>query len=340
MKCWTVNEKEFLITYYPLSGTNFCMNELNRSWSSIIGMATKLKLKANKNNSYTDNEMEFLKENYSTHGIEYCTKFLGRTKQAICAKAHELNLFIKPEVKSKNISEKRKINNYKKYDVSAIINISNKYVAYLLGYLWADGNLMKKNSSLTSINLVKDDAEFLIRIINSISSGWTIGNEVKKYWKNEFGEIKQAKNQRTIRCYSQELYDFLSAHDYENKSNVNFFKIWNKIPSNLKSYFILGLFDGDGHFNYQLRNKKYHSGEFVVSGSYDYDWCTLEKFCVDNNIEYSIYGLNVTLGQVSRFVVRKKESLISLFNILYSDDFHGLERKYLKFLKFYETTKK
>jgi hypothetical protein len=339
MKIWTNDEKNFLITYYPISGTNFCVNELNRTWSSVVGMATNLKLKAKKNNSFTDDELKFLIKNYSSRGVEFCSNYLGRTKEAVCGKAHDLNLFVNSDVKSQNISKKRKINNYKKYDVNNIINISNKHVAYFLGYLWADGNLNNTNSHLTSINLIKDDAEFLYNIIISFSSGWTMGREVKRFWKNDAGEIKQAKNQRTIRSYSQELYLFLSENDYENKSNINFNKIWTKIPDNLKIYFILGLFDGDGHFNYQLRNKKYHSGEFVISGSYDYDWTVLEDFCNKNNIEYSIYRLDVKLGQVSRFIVRKKKSLIKLFNLFYSNDFHGLKRKYLKFLKYYEKIK-
>jgi hypothetical protein len=340
MKIWTNEEKEFLTNYFSISGTNFCINELNRSWSSVIGMATKLGLKAKKSNSYTNNELDFLIRNYSSHGVEYCMNYLGRTKQGICAKAHKLNLYVDDNTKSQNISEKRKINNYKKYDVNNIININDKYVIYFLGYLWADGNLNKTNSYLTSINLIKDDAEFLYEIINLFSSGWTIGGEIKKYWKNDKGKIKQAKNQRTIRCYSQELYKFLSENDYKNKSDVNFYKIWNKFPNKFKSYFLLGLFDGDGHFNYQFRKNKYHSGEFVVSGLYNYDWSILENYFNNNNIKYSIYRLNVKLGQVSRIIVRKKESLIILFDLLYPNEFHGLERKYLKFLKYYEKTKK
>ena len=340
MKKWSEDEKKFLIEYYPISGTNYCVGELERSWSSIIGMATKLKLKAKKINSYTKKELIFLKENYSSHGVEYCMNYLGRTKGSICAKARELGLFVNINVKSQNISKKRKFNNYKKFNVDNIINVSNKHAVYLLGFLWADGNLIKKKSHVVSINLIKDDAEFLYDVINLFSSGWKIGGEIKKYWKNKNGEVKQAKNQRVIRCYSQELYEFLFQHDYKVKSDVSFKKIWDKIPNKLEGYFILGLFDGDGHFNYQFRNNKYHSGEFVISGSYNYDWGVLENYCNDNYIDYSIYRLNVELGQVSRFIVRKKESLIRLFEILYDNSFYGLNRKYQKYLKYYERVKK
>jgi hypothetical protein len=340
MKKWNLEEKQFLIENYSSQGTIFCINNLNRTKSSILGMATNLNLKAKKPNNYSNEEIIFLKKNYNLYGVEYCTTHLGRTKEGICAKAHELNLFVDKKTKLKNIKNTRKKNNYIKYDVDNILNISNKNVAYFLGYLWADGNLIKRNAYLTSINLIKDDANYLYSLLITFSSGWTIGKEIKKYWKNNKGEIKQAQNQRIIRSYSQKLYKFLSENDYENKSILNFNKIWTIIPNNLKIFFILGLYDGDGHFNYQLRNEKYHSGEFVISSSYEYDWNILETFYKLNKIEYSIYNLNVELGQVSRIIVRKKDSLIKLYNILYKDEFHGLERKYIKFLKYYETIKK
>jgi hypothetical protein len=336
---WTDNEIQFLKNNYSENGTNYCINSLNRTKSSILGMATNLKLKAKKPNSYSKDELKFLKNNYSSHGVEYCMIQLGRTKEGICTKAHELNQYVDAKTKSLNIINTRKINNYIKYDVNNIINVSNKYVAYFLGYLWADGNLINKSAHLTTINLIKEDAEYLYNILNLIGSGWTIGREIKKYWKNSAGEIKQAKNQRIIRCYSQELYNFLSENDYENKSHINFKKIWNKIPENFKNFFILGLYDGDGHFNYQFRHEKYHSGEFVITANYDYDWSVLENYFNENNIEYSIYRLIVKLGRVSQFIVRKKKSLIILFKKLYEDEFHGLERKYIKYLNYYEKIK-
>lgn len=340
MKKWTENEKQLLINNYSTKGTNYCVYLLNRTKSSILGMATKLNLKAKKPNNYTEDEVIFLENNYSTYGVKYCMTNLGRTKGAICAKARKLNLLVEINTKLVNISKTRKINNYKKYDVNNIITINNKYAAYFLGYLWADGNLNKTNSHLTSINLIKEDADFLYSILTLISSGWTIGKEIKKYWKNCAGEIKQAKNQRTIRSYSQELYNFLIENDYANKSQSNFNKIWNIIPNNLKNFFILGLYDGDGHFNYQLKNNKYHCGEFVISGTYNYDWSTLEDFYKNKNIEYSIYRLEVKLGRVSKIVVRKKKSLNILFDNLYCDEFHGLNRKYIKYLKYAEKFKK
>ncbi len=280
-------------------------------------------------------DIDFLIENYPKYGVEYCANALNRTKGSINKRRFVLSIKTNDGVKGKNISKTRKVNNYKKYDVLNLVNISNKYAAYALGYLWADGHIIQNHSFLTSINLVKSDAEFLYSILTSINDGWRIGNEIKKSWRNSSGEIKQAQNQRIIRIYSQELFDFLLNNDYHVKSTKSFEKIWKLIPENFKCFFILGLYDGDGHFNYQLRKKKYHSGEFVITASYDYDWSILEDYFKNNNIEYSIYRFVVKLGRVSHIIVRKKESLCKLYKLLYSDDnFKGLERKHNKYVKY------
>jgi hypothetical protein len=331
MKKWTDEEINFLINNYSIYGSEYCISYLNRSWSSVIGMATKLKLKAKKRNSLNIEEKEFLKINYPIYGCEYCMNALNRSKKTIQKSAHILKLKTNDGVKENNIRKKRRINNLEKYDVSNIITVKNKFSAYILGYLWSDGYIGRNNKHLTSISLVKEDAEFLFRILNDVCYGWTIGKEINKYWKNSNGEIKKAQNQRTIRIYSQELFDFLNKYDYGVKSNIGFNKIFSIISKEFKPFFILGLFDGDGHFNYQYRNNKYHSGEFVITASYDYDWSCLEKYFNNNEIEYSTYRLIVPLGRISNIIVRKKQSLIKLYNMIYCDEFRGLDRKYEKY---------
>lgn len=282
-------------------------------------------------------DKDFLISNYSNNGVEYCSNKLNRTKGTVCSMANKLKLYSTPETKSRNIINSRKKNNYKKFNVTNITNISNKYSSYFLGYLWADGHVRRTNGYLTSINLIEDDALFLYNILTKISDGWVKGKKVKKYWTNSEGIKKQVNNQLVISSHSQELYYFLIENDYNSKSLKNFQKIWDKIPVNFKKYFLLGLIDGDGHFNYQFRQNKYHSGELVITSNYEYDWSTLENFYKINNIEYKIYRLIVPLGKVSKIVVRKRKSLNILFNLLYDGTFYGLNRKYIKFLKYYET---
>ena len=99
----------------------------------------------------------------------------------------------------------------------------------------------------------------------------------------------------------------------------------------------MGLFDGDGHFNYQFRKNKYNSGEFVITSGYDYDWTVLENYYVKNNIEYSLYRMIVPLGRISTIIVRKRKSLINLYKLLYGDEFKGLDRKHKNYIKYINT---
>lgn len=286
--------------------------------------------------NWTNEELVFLKDNYSGNGITYCMEYLNKTKGAIVQMARSLNLKVNPIVAQINKSNSRAAGNNLKYNVDNIIEPKCIGSVYSLGYLWADGNINKSSCRLTSINLVENDAVNLFSILNNVSTGWRIGKPIKKTWKNKHGEVKNAQNQRIIRSYSQKLYYFLSNNGYGNKSTINFDAIFSKIPCNLQQYFILGLFDGDGSFNYQYRQNKYHSGEWVITAEYDYDWSTLKRFCDHNQIKYSVYQLVVPLGRVSRFIVRRKDSLIKLFDILYKNEFVGLERKYLKFNNYYK----
>lgn len=333
-KKWDECEIDFLINNYSKFGTEYCVKNLNRSWSSIIGMATNLKLKAKKRNSLNKDEKEFLKINYPKYGCEYCMNALNRSKGIIQMNAHNLLLKTDIGVKCDNMKKTRKINNYKKYNIKTIKLVENKFIAYILGYLWADGYVSSENGYVSSISIVKDDADFLYDIMSKTSDCWNIGGEISKYWVNDKNEKIKAQNQKIIRSYSQELYYFLIENDFNLKSCVGFDKIFSKIPEEFKSFFLLGLYDGDGHFNYQFRKNKYHSGEFVITSSFDYDWGCLENYFNENNIEYRIYRCVVKLGRVSRIIVRKHKSLMILYDLLYSDDFKGLNRKYVKFLKY------
>jgi hypothetical protein len=336
---WSDNEIQNLINDFSTKGTNYCVNQLNRTKSAILNKANVLKLTAQRPNLYTNEEILFLKNNYSIYGVEYCAEYMKRNKNGVCNKARELNLFVDDSIKSNLIINGFKKKNYNKYDVDNILLLNNLYIIYFLGYFWADGHL-DKNRTLSSISLIKEDSEFLYNILIKFSNCWKIGSDLKKYWKNSLGEIKQGKLQRIIWSSSQELFYFLEENDYKNKSRVNFNKIFNKIPENLKSFFILGLYDGDGHFNYQKRYKNSHQGEFIITSSYDYDWSTLEQFYKKNNIDYSIYRQICKLGKNSDIKVRKKESLIKLYELLYKDEFKGLERKHIKYLNYYEAVKK
>lgn len=331
---WHQKDIELLKKNLPKYGVEYCVKRLNRTKKSIYAKATLLNINTKKINSYSDNEIKFLIENYGVKGGEYCAKKLNRTKKSIYKKAFELNLKVNNSVKYQNISNKRKFNNYMKYNVDSIVQVNSKFSSYILGYLWADGHIRKDRTHLTTINLIEEDAIFLYKILSNISNCWNIGNSFEKYWTDKFGNIKKGKNQRTIISYSQELFNFLFENDYGSKSNKSFKKIWKIIPDEFKSFFILGLYDGDGNFNYQYRKNKYHSGEFIITSSYKYDWSTLEKFCTQNNIEYKIYNLIVPLGKISKFVIRKKDSLLKLYNLLYSDEFNGLYRKKIKFDKY------
>jgi len=288
---------------------------------------------------WSENEIKFLKNNYSNNGIEYCKSKLNRTKISIIHKANRCNLFLSLKIKNENIKNIKKRNNYEKYDLSKIKSLNTKEVAYFLGYFWADGVIYKKSSCVSQISLIENDSLYLYdNIISNIGkNNWTKSKPIKKQYRNKNNELINAKNQILIRSYSRELYEFLYENDYFYKSNVSFEKIFTKIPNEYKSYFILGLFDGDGSFTISKFKTGYIIGQFIITSTYNYDWKSLENYFKFNNIEYSIYKKIGIIGKYSLFVVRKKESLFILYNLLYGKKYTiGLSRKYLKFKNYME----
>ena len=228
-------------------------------------------------------------------------------------------------------------NNFKKYSPEEYINPRTPETAYFLGYFWADGNIIKRNTHKSSISLVEKDAEYLFNnIVKKINGNvWTISNSIPVYSIDKFGNKKQVRNQKLIKSYSIELFNFFKIMNYDIKSKTNFNKIFNIIPQHLKSLFILGLFDGDGCINTTYKTYKNISGRVEFSSTYNYDWSTFANYLSENKIEYIIKNRVNKNGKCSLFRINKQTSIINLYELIYKNSEIGLLRKREKFKKYY-----
>jgi len=194
----------------------------------------------------------------------------------------------------------------------------NKESSYILGLLWADGSINKKTNSI-SIECVRED-------INNFYPIFETFGKFNLYFRNRENRSPQG----IINCSSLELSNFLKENDYTNKSLASPIKILNNIPENLHRYFFLGWSDGDGCFYY---SKDFKVIQYVMSGSYDQDWSSLEEICKKLNIYYIINKFETKKGhRYSRFLIARNEGIISFGDFLYGDNGSlGLKRKYEKY---------
>jgi hypothetical protein len=193
-----------------------------------------------------------------------------------------------------------------------------KESCYILGLLWADGTVSKKNNSIT-IECLKEDVESFHPIFKTVG-------EFNFYTREREGRRPQS----TLNCCSLELSTFLKENDYTNKSFVSPTKILKLIPENLQRYFYLGWSDGDGCFYISDDSK---TKQYVMSGSYNQDWSMLKSLCDKLNIFYIINKFETKKGHsYSRFLIARNDGILSFGNFIYGDNNDlGLERKFNKF---------
>lgn len=112
-------------------------------------------------------------------------------------------------------------------------NINTKEKAYILGFFASDGYL--KNNRSICFQIHKKDIEVLYFIKNEL-----------KYT----GEIKifEKKNQCLLILHSIKMYNSIKSLGFKNNKTFDCF-IPTCICDNLVSYYIRGLFDGDGNIN-------------------------------------------------------------------------------------------
>jgi len=203
-------------------------------------------------------------------------------------------------------------------------------MAYILGYIYADGSLTNCDYIRARyIQIVSTDEDSLERIKAMMSSEHNITKHKSLYLKG--------KTIYKFKIGNHEIYNDLIKHGlYPNKSLTVKFP---KVPIKYFSHFIRGYFDGDGCI--YLEKRKSHTGKIIMkrirtiftSGSKIF----LEKM---NDV---ITHLGVDNGKIYnskrsfQLVFNNKDS-INLFKLMYKNAGHNtfFMRKFKKFSDYFE----
>ena len=187
---------------------------------------------------------------------------------------------------------------------------SPKELAYFLGFFWADGYNILKNSHCV-IEIIEEDMLNIQHIFEKVYHF--------AYYKRE--RINR-KPQMSLSFSDKGISEFLRTYGKYPNTTESHEKIMKYIPEEYLVYFIRGLFDGDGCF---YATEK--TNQVYISGNYNQDWGYLLDFLKKKG--FSFKGHKAGKKNKYSFIrCTEKKSIDNFIQWLYAnDDEIFLERK-------------
>lgn len=269
-----------------------------------------------KNKPWSPEEILFLKENYSHKGKIYCSEHLNREGSSVFKKASYLKLKVNSDVKLvNNIKAQNKLQTERpnedfNVNIEQFLDIKNPEIAYLLGFLWADGYIVRNEIRL---EILKTDMDVIKPILDSLGK-WNYYERKRKHWQH----ISRATTS------NKRLVEYLKQHNYKEKSSYSADKILSKIPEHLRHYFFRGLVDGDGFVDINRTRAS-------ISSSLEQDWSYLTNLSYKLDIKINIY--KYTSKHSYSNVEFNGINAIKFCDYIYYGNIFGLKRKYNNYLK-------
>lgn len=257
----------------------------------------------------TEEHEKYILDNFKNKGIKQCAKDLNIKENSVYYLLRKKHLNGKLRTQDKDFDKYCEIENI------------TKEMAYVFGYLWADGAI---NGNQIRLGVTKDDGDDIRNILNAHSK-----------WKEYLRNRKNRKPQIEFFITNKKLSDFFKEHGKYAFSIESHEKIFNFLGVELFKYFIRGLIDGDGCY---YINK--HCVQLSISGRYEQDWNFLVSKMND------LYGIKFSIskreyknsnGKINRGSTIRSSSINDIINfikIIYDiDDKIYLKRKHDKILK-------
>ncbi len=204
--------------------------------------------------------------------------------------------------------------NNTKYDYVKDFKSITPELAYMFGFIWADGCLLKTRNVL-SVNVTLKDGYYIEPIFDKVTC-----------WLKYKRQVKNKQEQLHFAINNKELHIFLEELEF-NKKNIGFNeKVINYIHP-YEKYFWHGYFDGDGTTRIY---KKYLKSS--CSANYNFNWDLLTILLKNLECSYSLYKRIRKSGSESAIFLSTKSSL-KFLNYIYQDNIliknkESLLRKY------------
>lgn len=245
---------------------------------------------------WTPKEDAYLFSYYAKDGAKVCATHMPHTVGAIRRRAEQLGVKRDRSVKHINLDL-----------------VKTPMFAYVLGFLWADGCLVKGKNGVV-LGIRHDDGEWLKPMLAYTGT-----------WSAYLHDRKGARPQWVFTVWDREFADLLRQLGYQTKSQRGFDIVCEYLGSELTTYFIHGFFDGDGHVAF-TPNKRHR---VVFTGAYDFDWAPLIQLLRDAGLtKIDMVQQTMKVGRSSRLTMSRKEDMLRFYRLFISHkDVIGLPRK-------------
>jgi len=212
----------------------------------------------------------------------------GSTLDCLSVEYKTTRYKLRSVLEKNNVKIRKKGSKYS-FDEDVFENIDSEDKAYWLGFIYADGCIMKKNggSDILMFTLKKSDFKHLYKFCDLI--------------RLDKEKVKIYKDTVRLEISSNKIVEDLKRHGVTYRKT---FKVkYPKIDKNLMKHFIRGYFDGDGCLTISRNNKifKLIGTEDLIRNIQKYfiesiEGITETKLIEDSNmVNYYKNGLNQTL---------------------------------------------
>lgn len=271
--------------------------------------------------NWTISEEIFLKDNYPLKGALYCAIHLQRTQKGVIKKACRLNIKVSPDVRlslnkeAQNLYQAKRCDDDFSVNIEQFLRIKKEEVAYILGFIWADGYILESRGEIR-IEILKVDMVELKPVLEKLGA-----------WSYSYRTNRKTVTASTT---NRKLTKFLIEHDYLVKLYESADKILSKIPDKLKHYFFRGLIDGDGCFYVNLVKGKQR---LSISSGITQKWEYVQRIANLLGVKCNVYRKFTKRGNSSFIEFNNRNAKIFGDYIYqnYNIDSIGFKRKYEKF---------
>lgn len=204
-------------------------------------------------------------------------------------------------------------------DLSLFEKLDNPVMAYLMGYLWADGSRHAEHKGVyytLAIEVLYDDGVYLESLMRPLLP-------IRTHSRERPGRRKQL----TIQINSRALIKLLDeCYRFDTKSVSSPTELLAAMSPDMRWLFLRGYLDGDGHIG--------RSGHIEWCGDYTLTWDWLTTICQEVGVPYKVRRRAVRGSKFSSFIISKQQHGLTLLQRIYASyptDRLGLSRKHQRF---------